>query len=125
LLAILKLVFDPVLRFSFQGGQLDMPADRLVMRQIKDILRLRYDAGLSQREIARCLNLSIGVVSKYLQLAAAAGIGWPPPADLDEDALANKLQPPPAANSSTTPLPDFVEIHPTRNRPATSPARSD
>ena len=59
-----------------------MPADRLAMRHIKDILRLRYDAGLSLREIARSLHLSVGVVSKYLQLAAEAGIGWPPPADL-------------------------------------------
>ncbi len=88
-----------------------MPADRLVMRQIKDILRLRHDAGLSLREIARSLNLSVGVVSKYLQLAAAAGIGWPPPADLDEDALALKLQPAPAANLPTTPLPNFAELH--------------
>ena len=88
-----------------------MPADRLAMRQIKDTLRLRFDVGLSLREIARCLNLSVGVISKYLQLAAAAGIGWPPPADLDEDALALKLQPPPTANLSTTPLPNFVEIH--------------
>ncbi|MDX2029422.1 MAG: sigma factor-like helix-turn-helix DNA-binding protein [Blastocatellia bacterium] len=61
-----------------------MPADRLVMRQIKDILRLRYDARLSLREIARSLNISVGVISKYLQLAADAGIGWPPPADLVE-----------------------------------------
>jgi transposase len=88
-----------------------MPADRLAMRQIKDILRLRFDAGLSLREIARSLNLSVGVISKYLQLAAAAGIGWPPPADLDEDALARKLQPPPPANLSAIPLPNFVEIH--------------
>ncbi|MCI0541145.1 MAG: IS21 family transposase [Verrucomicrobiales bacterium] len=81
------------------------------MRQIKDILRLRHDAGLSLREIARSLNLSVGVVSKYLQLAAAAGIGWPPPAELDEDALARKLQPPPPAILSATPVPDFAELH--------------
>lgn len=87
-----------------------MPADRLAMRQIKDILRLKYDAGLSLREIARSLNLSIGLVSKYLQLAAA-GIGWPPPAELAEDALQRKLQPPPPANLSSTPLPDFAELH--------------
>jgi transposase len=87
-----------------------MPADRLAMRQIKDILRLKHDAGLSLREIARSLNLSVGVVSKYLQLAAAAGIGWPPPTELDEEALARKLQPPPA-NLPTTPLPDFAELH--------------
>ncbi len=88
-----------------------MPADGLAMRQIKDILRLRHDAGLSFREIARCLNISVGVVSKYLQLATAAGITWPPPDDLDEDALAQKLQPPPPANLSTIPLPNFAEIH--------------
>ena len=88
-----------------------MPADELAMRQIKDILRLRHDAGLSFREIARCLNISVGVVSKYLQLAAVAGITWPPPDDLDEDALAQKLQPPPPANLSAIPLPNFAEIH--------------
>src|SRR5262249_33932006 len=88
-----------------------MPADGLAMRQIKDILRLRHDAGLSFREIARCLNISVGVVSKYIQLAAAAGITWPPPDNLDEDALAQKLQPPPPANLSAIPLPNFAEIH--------------
>ena len=88
-----------------------MPADGLAMRQIKDILRLRHDAGLSFREIAHCLNISVGVVSKYLQLAAVAGITWPPPDDLDEDALPQKLQPPPPANLSAIPLPNFAEIH--------------
>jgi DNA-binding transcriptional regulator LsrR (DeoR family) len=83
-----------------------MPADGLAMRQIKDILRLRHDAGLSFREIARCLNISVGVVSKYLQLAAATGITWPPPGDLDEDALQQKLQPLPPANLPAIPLPD-------------------
>jgi len=88
-----------------------MPADRLAMRQIKDILRLRYDAGLSLREIARSLDLSVGVVSKYLQLASDAGIGWPPPADLDEQALFKKLQPPPPAIAANPLLPDFAELH--------------
>lgn len=88
-----------------------MPVDRLAMRQIKDILRLRHDAGLSLRQIAHSLNLSVGVVSKYLQLAATAGIGWPPPADLDDGALERKLQPPAAAIRSQSPSPDFTEIH--------------
>lgn len=88
-----------------------MPADRLAMRHIKDILRLRYDAGLSLREIARSLHLSVGVISKYLQLAADAGIGWPPPADLDEQALFKKLQPPPPAIPTNSLLPDFTELH--------------
>ena len=88
-----------------------MPADRLAMRHIKDILRLRFDAGLSLRQIARSLDLSVGVISKYLQFAADAGIGWPPPADLDDAALERKLQPPAAAIRSPSPSPDFTEIH--------------
>jgi transposase len=88
-----------------------MPADRLAMLQIRDILRLRHDAGLSLREIARSLNLSLGVVSKYLQLAADAGLGWPLPAELDEQTLARKLQPPAAANLAALPLPNFAELH--------------
>lgn len=88
-----------------------MPVDRLAMRQIKDILRLRHDAGLSLRQIAHSLNLSVGVVGKYLQLAATAGIGWPPPADLDDGALERKLQPPAAAIRSQSPSPDFTQIH--------------
>src|SRR5205085_12362286 len=88
-----------------------MPADRLAMYQIKDILRLRYEARLSQREIARSLNLSVGVVSKYLQLATAAGIPWPLPDDLDDAALAQKLQPPTSATTPTFPLPDLQQLH--------------
>src|SRR5262245_30456421 len=88
-----------------------MPADRLAMHHIRDILRLRHDAGLSLREIARSLNLSLGVVSKYLQLAADAGLGWPLPAELDEQTLARKLQPPAAANPTPLPLPNFPDLH--------------
>lgn len=88
-----------------------MPANRLAMHQIKDILRLRYEARLSQREIARSLNLSVGVVSKYLQLAVAAGIQWPLPDDLDDTALAQKLQPPTSAATPTFPLPDLQQLH--------------
>lgn len=88
-----------------------MPADRLAMYQIKDILRLRYAAGLSQREIARSLSISVGVVSKYLQLAAVAGIRWPLPDDLDEQALAKKLLPPVPSLPPASALPDFFQLH--------------
>lgn len=88
-----------------------MPANRIAMRQIKDILRLRFDAGLSLREIACSLNLSIGVVSKYLQMAAAAGISWPLPPALDEGAFARMLQPPPIIPPPLAPLPDFALLH--------------
>ena len=43
-----------------------MPAPPISMRNIKDVLRLKFEAGLSHRQIARALNISLGVVSKYV-----------------------------------------------------------
>ena len=51
------------------------------MRKIRDVLRYRHSTDLSLEAIARALNISKGVVAKYLKLAADAGLGWPLPAD--------------------------------------------
>ena len=62
------------------------------MRKIKDVIRLRQQAGLSQREIANALRLSVGVVNKYLSAAAAAELTWPLP-DLSDTELRQRFQP--------------------------------
>jgi len=49
-----------------------MPQQRMDIRMIKDILRLKYTGGLSHEAIALSLSISKGVVSKYLSLAGAA-----------------------------------------------------
>ena len=46
------------------------------MRKIKDVLRLKLDANLSHRQIAAALGVSKAAVTKYLGLAAAAGLDW-------------------------------------------------
>jgi len=66
------------------------------MNKIKEVLRLKHASNLSLRQIARSLNLSVGVVSKYLQRANAAGLVWPLPDDLSDTALKAQLQPAPA-----------------------------
>jgi len=40
-----------------------MATERLPMRKIREILRLRRQQGLSVREAARALGVSVGVVS--------------------------------------------------------------
>ncbi len=50
-----------------------MPQQRMDIRMIKDILRLKYQGGLSHDRIARSLSISKGAVAKYLSLAGAAG----------------------------------------------------
>jgi hypothetical protein len=72
-----------------------MPAERLSMRQIRDVLRLCFAAKLPQRAVAKSLGLSQGAVSGYLSRARAAGVSWPLPEDLDDARLEALLFPPP------------------------------
>ena len=70
-----------------------MPARRLLMRKIREILRLRHEQGLSHREIAQACVIGPGTVSRYLQRAVRRGLGWPLPAELDDAALEARLFP--------------------------------
>ena len=68
-----------------------MGSGRLPMRQIREIMRLKHECGLSHRAIARACGIGLGTVSEYLSRATGAGLGWPLPADLDEAALEARL----------------------------------
>ncbi len=54
-----------------------MARKRLTMKKIKEVLRLKYEAGLSNRAIAGACKISNSTVGDYLKRAEAAGIGWP------------------------------------------------
>ena len=43
-----------------------MPIERLSMRRIRDLLRLKYAQGMSDRAAAQSLGLSKGTVGNYL-----------------------------------------------------------
>ena len=62
------------------------------MRKIRDALRYRHNDGLSLDAIARALKISKGLVAKYLRLADDAGLKWPLPDDLDDQALERRLR---------------------------------
>lgn len=88
-----------------------MTTKRVTMQKLKDVLRLRYSAELSIRQIAASLRLSSGVVSKYISRAQAAGLGWPLPGDLSEAELAHLLQPGRSVGSAEAATePDFTAI---------------
>lgn len=88
-----------------------MPGKSITMRKIKDVIRLRQQAGLSQREIANALRLSVGVVNKYLSAAAAAELTWPLP-DLSDTELRQRFQPRDESPNPASPAqPDFALIH--------------
>jgi len=70
------------------------------MRKIKEVLRLHFEAQLSERQIAKICALGKGTVRRFLQRAEAAEVSWPLPPALDEAALEKKLFPPPPPPSA-------------------------
>ncbi len=64
-----------------------MTTKKVTMQKIKDILRLKYGANLSIRQISRSLNISTGVISKYINRADAADLYWPLPDTMTEQEL--------------------------------------
>jgi hypothetical protein len=54
------------------------------MHLLQEVLRLTA-AGLSQRQIARSLQLSKGEMAKYQAASRRAGLSWPLPEPLDEN----------------------------------------
>lgn len=93
-----------------------MAQARLSMRKIREILRLRYEAQLSCRQIARSIGCSRKAVAECLQRAAAAGLNWPLPSELDEAALEARLYPSPVPRHDIV-LPDFAGLHAELARP--------
>jgi transposase len=49
------------------------------MRKLKEVLRLHYELGLGQRQIARSCSIGQGTVYEYLKRAEVAGVTWPLP----------------------------------------------
>lgn len=88
------------------------------MRKTKEVLRLKFELGLSLRQIARGCSLSPATVQDYLERAKAAGVVWPLPEDWDEDRLEAALfaTPQPRAADADKPAPDFAAIHEQKQR---------
>ena len=59
-----------------------MPAKRLSMRKIREVLRLKWAVGMSNRRTAVSCGIGRPTVSEHLRRAESAGLGWPLPADM-------------------------------------------
>lgn len=82
------------------------------MRKIKEILRLRFERGLSARQIARCCSIARSTVAEYLGRFEHSGLAWSAAAELDETTLERRLfSPPLALPASKRVPPDFAYIH--------------
>ena len=85
-----------------------MPQERLLMRKIREVLRLSAQ-GLSKRRIAASLGISATAAVECLHRARCAGVSWPLPDDVDDAVLELRLYPP--ATLSQRPQPHWPSIH--------------
>lgn len=66
------------------------------MRNVREVLRLRWSLGRSTRETAAAVGVSTGVVGKIAQRATTAGLNWAAVEALDDAALERRLYGAPA-----------------------------
>jgi len=90
---------------------------RLPMRKIQDVLRL-HATGLSARQIGPSVGLGRSTVGEYLRRSKEAGLSWPLPEGLTEEALEQVLfPPPPSARGRQIPEPDWAALSREMKRP--------
>src|SRR2546427_9054119 len=70
------------------------------MRKIREVLRLHFEARLSERQISNICVLGKGTVRRFLKRAEAVELSWPLPPTLDDAALEKRLFPPPPPPSA-------------------------
>jgi len=108
-----------------------MAMERLGMNKLREILRLKYELGLSDRQTAESCRTTHRTVSKYRELATQNGIDWEKDRLLDDTALERKVLVPvngwqkpalygkvmPRCRGTAKSLPDCAYIHEELKRP--------
>src|SRR5450756_1137850 len=89
-----------------------MPAERLSMKKIRDVLRLTHAMGMSRRLVGEATGIGKTAVGEYVRRAAVAGLSWPIPDEIDDAELEQRLFPPTdAVSSAARNEPDWSHIH--------------
>jgi transposase len=88
-----------------------MARKRLSMRKIKEVLRLKFELGLTHEEIAQSCNIGSTTVGEYLRRAKDTGLIWPLPEDMDDSYLEQLLYPPSPGAAIKRHVPDWEYIH--------------
>jgi transposase len=88
-----------------------MPAARLSMKKIREILRLRFDLGRTHREIGVACGLSASTVGECLARCKREGLGWPPPDELSDSQLEQRIYRIERCKEEIRPSPDWALVH--------------
>jgi transposase len=83
----------------------------LSMRKIEEILRLKFEVGLTHREIAQSCGVSTSTVSEYSMHAKAVGLSWPLPEGMTAEQLEARLFPAKGGSGRKIPQPDWQYVN--------------
>src|SRR5207237_511014 len=83
-----------------------MPGTKVLMRKVREVLRLKHALGMSERLIADAVGVGKTAVGEYLRRARVLGLAWPLPDGLDDAELEQRLFTPAGFHDGPTkPLP--------------------
>src|SRR5260370_36214377 len=99
-----------------------MAGERLSMRKVREVLRLKYACGASVRTIARSVGIGHTTVAEYLRRTSVIGITWPVPAEIDDAELERRLVTPAGFYQAAAPaVADRQPVHAELLRRGASP----
>jgi transposase len=90
-----------------------MPAERLEMRKVREIMRLKFGASLATKAIGRSLGIAPSTIRLTLKRVAEAGLSWPLPDGLTDVALEECMYGAPGTRQGQRRLtePDWAAVH--------------
>lgn len=82
------------------------------MRKIREVLRLKFELDLSERQISKSAHVSRSTISDYLSRFAVSGLSWPLPSGFaDADIDARLFPHKPALPDALRPEPDWALVN--------------
>lgn len=93
-----------------------MATERLSMRKTKEILRHKWALGLTHREVAQSVGVSVGAVWLTVHRAAGAGLDWATVDEIDDADLEARIYGRDGLPDRVRPVPDCARIDLERRR---------
>ncbi len=82
------------------------------MRKFRELMRLKFEAKLTHRQIARSLGMGAGTVSRYVHQLQTGGLSWPLEPNLSDADIERRLFPePPVRPRAAKVAPDYATVH--------------
>lgn len=89
-----------------------MPRARSSMRKIREVLRLKWNLGLSHRQVSRSVRLGSSTVGDYLLRARVAELSWEEVQTLSDEELERRLYASASGGGSRGRAePDWAQVH--------------